>query len=546
MHWTEVEKLKTGPPTISLGLLLVCLASAARAERPLHQRIDEHIEAKAGDVAMRPTAGEAEFVRRVYLDLAGRIPSVAETRQFLDDPSADKRARLIDQLLAGPDYPRRMQELFNAMLMERRVEDEEWTRFLRRAFEQNLPWDAVAHAILKPDPTDEDRRGAAYFMTARLVSEGAMAAVDVPGLTRDVGRLLAGVDLQCAQCHDHLTVSDYSQRDFQGLHMIFENVQTQRGTDFPAIGEKLMTQKQEYMSVFIQQPQETNPRVPGGQEIPIQLFDKDEQYVVTPDKKKRTPGEPRFSPLRELAAGLASAENDLFCRNIVNRLWFVMMGRGMVEPLDLQHSENPPTHPELLDLLAHELAAHRFDIRWLLRELALSDTYQRTSVLPAGQQPPAPAAYAVALEKRLSAEQLFWSAVVATGNVRGKEIEQQVADSEDLQKLQQLFVKSFANPPKEPEVDFEPSVKAALFLMHDDRLLKLLQPRSGNLAERLQKLDDAQLADELFTAVLSRPPTDDDRKDVTAYLQDHQGRRAEAIGHLIWSLLASTEFCVNH
>ncbi len=234
------------------------------------------------------------------------------------------------------------------MLMERRGDNEEWSNFLRAAFEQNKPWHLMARAILNPDADDEELRGAAFFVTQRLVKEGAMAPVDVPGLTRDVGRLLAGVDLQCAQCHDHLTISHYSQQDFQGLHMIFENVQARRDVKFPALEEKLMQTKKEFKSVFEQVTLQTGPVVPGHGEVEIPTFKKGEEFLVPPDRKKRTPGVPKFSPLSELATGLAARENAVFIRNIVNRLWFSMMGRGLVEPLDLQHADNLPTHPELL------------------------------------------------------------------------------------------------------------------------------------------------------------------------------------------------------
>ena len=142
-----------------------------------------------------------------------------------------------------------------------------------------------------------------------------MAPVDVPGLTRDVGRLFAGIDLQCAQCHNHLTVKDYSQRDFQGLHIVFENVDLRRDVKFPAIGEKLMTEQKEFSSVFEQVPVKTGPVVPGRGEVEIIVFDKGDEYKVAPDKKKRTPGVPKFSPLQELSVGLASPDNELFCRN---------------------------------------------------------------------------------------------------------------------------------------------------------------------------------------------------------------------------------------
>jgi hypothetical protein len=559
------------------------LTSAHAADADLHERVDQLIEAGAQGLAFADNATDADFLRRIYLDLAGRIPAVDEARPFLSDTSPLKRTVLIDTLLAGSDYPRRMQELFHVMLMERRGDHDEWTTFLRTAFEQNLPWHQIAAAILKPDADSEDLRGAAFFQTQRLVKEGAMAPVDVPGLTRDVGRLFAGIDLQCAQCHDHLTVNDYSQQDFQGLHMVFENVDIRRDVKFPAIGEKLMTEQKEFSSVFGQVALKTSPVVPGGDEIDIAIFEKAEQYIELPDRKKRTTGIPKFSPLNELSSGLASPNNELFCRNIVNRLWFAMMGRGLVEPLDLHHSDNPATHPELLELLGQEFAAHEFNIRWLLRELALTKTYQRSTSLPDRDSEPARASYAVALEKRISAEQLFWSVGVACGEFEAVRLELQTADvsadeasdteaisepkadddppssdipwtaeqlvkqSETLPVLQKQLQSMFGNPPKEPEVDFTPTVAGALFLMHSDEVRRLLNPRPGNLGHRLSELEsDDEIIAELFLCVLSRQPSATEQIDVRKYLTSTADRKTERLANLAWALLTSTEFMVNH
>jgi hypothetical protein len=525
----------------------------------LHPQIDALIEARIDGGTVAPQSDDAEFLRRVYLDLAGRIPTAEDARRFLSDSAGDKRETLINDLLSGPDYPRRMRELFHAMLIERRGDNEEWTAFLRNAFEQNMPWHLMARAILKPDAEDEQLRGAAFFMTQRLVKEGAMAPVDVPGLTRDVGRLLAGVDLECAQCHDHLTVSDYEQRDFQGLHMIFENIKTRTDLKFPAVSEGLLAEKKEFKSVFEQVAMKTGPLIPGGTEVDIPAFEKGKEYFVAPDRRKRTPGLPRFSPLGSLSENLASPQNDLFTRNIVNRLWWLMMGRGLVEPLDLHHSENPPTHPELLDLLASEFAASGFNIRWLLRELALSKTYQRTTRLPYPSVAEQPAeSYAVGLEKRLSAEQLFWSLIVATGELdrhRTRLADEKktaltdevvVEQTQSLADLQKAMIKTFSNRAKEPEVDFTPSVKSALFLMHEKQILELLTPQEGNLVARVVQKDDEKAIGELCLCVLSRGPADDELKSLTDYLKQNADRRDEAIANLTWALLTSTEFVVNH
>ena len=556
---------------LAIAFLLVTVSSSAvEAEGPLHQQIDHLIEARQKDVRVSPIASDSEFLRRVSLDLAGRIPTYQEASDFLQSDDEQRREQLIERLLQGPDYPRRMQELFHVMLLERRGDHDEWNRFLRLAFEQNRSWDAIARAILNPNPDDDDLRGAAFFMTQRLVKEGAMAPVDVPGLTRDVGRLLAGIDLQCAQCHDHLTVDDYRQKDFQGLNMIFENVKTRNDVKFPAVSQSLISDSKEFQSVFEQVSVQTGPVIPGGEEIEIPKFAEGEEYIVKPDRKKKIVGVPRFSPLGELAEGLARRENELFARNIVNRLWFVMMGRGLVEPLDLQHSDNPATHPELLSLLATEFASHDFDIRWLLGQLARTHTYQRSGSLDE-RDTVDDRTYQTAIEKRISAEQLFWSFGIATGEfeavrqsllkqaetkeeadteigkLREANLEELVAMSEELQAALKDFRTTFANNAKEPETHFEPTVKGALFLLHDERFQKWLEPREGNLMQALQNEPSNQRAIEmLFLTVLSRKPDESESEQLLEFLDSHTDDRTDALKNLLWASLTSTESVVNH
>jgi hypothetical protein len=318
---------------------------------------------------------------------------------------------------------------------------------------------------------------------------------------------------------------------------------------FPAVGENLLAKKVDFKSVFVLEENVTGPRLPGGEEVTIPTFAKGEEYLSPPDKKTRFPGVPKFSPLHELAARLP--EHPSFGRNISNRLWWVMMGRGLVMPLDLHHSDNPATHPELFELLGKELAARDYDMRWFIRELALSETYQRSSELPDDVESVPETSYRVALEKPLSMEQLLAAMLQANWNgevpVPATDEPSEKSSNTALQALQERFAQAFANPPREPEVGFAPSVKAALFLLNDDVVLSWLEPRETNLVGRLNQLaDPAQIADELYLSVLTRRPSEEELAESMAYLGSHSTDRAAAIGRLAWALLASTEFCVNH
>lgn len=511
--------------------LALWIASTAGADEPLHVRVDEFIAQGAKGHAVAPVADDAEFLRRAYLDFAGRIPSADEARKFLADESEQKRVALIDELLALPEYSRRMQELFHVLLMERRGDHDGWRDYLRESFAENKPWDQLVREMLTPQTGEDADHGSDFFLAKRLYAYGANS-IDHEGLTRDVGRMFLGIDLQCAQCHDHLFIYDYEQVDFQGLLAAYKNLKI-RGKEFPAMDEKPMAEKLEFISVFESEAKQTGPRVPGGKEI------------EAPEK----PG-PDYSAVALVGAELPSADNELFTLNIANRLWFIMMGRGLVHPIDLHHSDNPASHPELLELLAKEFVAHEFDIRWMLRELALTQTYQRSSRLPEGEEIGTPEMFTVAIQKRLSAEQLMWSTLQATGALdrvtqsQGTMVEK---PDEKLEALQKSFVEAFSNPPREPETEYAASVQGALFLLNDEQVVGLFEPQKGNLMSRVAALSDpAQIAEELYLSILTRPPSAEEQADVAAYLEENSEQREAALGRLGWALLASLEFSVNH
>lgn len=524
-------------PSFSFAAAPASAIKTDPAKPGLSQAIDQAIAA-AHKGPTAPQADDAEFLRRVYLDLAGRTPTVAEARAFLADRVAGKRAALVDKLMASPEFPLRMSDAFNAMLMERRGEHEEWRKFLTKSFEKNAPWDAMVREIIDPNDKDETTRGAAYFAVNRLSKVGQQET-DFPGLTRDVGRLFLGMDLQCAQCHNHLTIDSYKQVDFQGLYTVFLNTAIRSDEKFPALTENVMSKKIDFMSVFDKQPMQTGPRVPGLKEISIPTFKAGEEYLVKPDRAKKIIGVPKFSPLEELSKAVTSPENKSFRDNIANRLWWLAMGRGQVDPLDQFNVDNKPSHPELLEKLSNEMLTRKFDMKSVLREIMLSDAYARGSRWTATDaKRPAPQTYAAAIAKPLSAEQLYQSLLTATGPHDPK-----LATPE----LKKRFIVAFANPPKEPEIEFAPSVKAALFLSNDAKVLELLESKPGNLVDRLSKLSDPDaVADELYLAVLTRTPTTAEKAEVRQLLGLKTIEKTKLLGHLAWALASSTEFCLNH
>ena len=543
-------------PNPLLLALLCCIgwltANSAHAAA-LREQVDALLAKQAAGKPFAALATDAEFVRRAYLDFAGTIPTAAQSRAFLADKTGDKRAKLIAQLTASPKFAEQLAEAFNIQLMERNGDNDEWRKYLTASFRTNKPWDQLAREIINPDFRDEHLRGAGWFITRRLDKVGQQDT-DYPGLTRDLGRLFLGLDLQCCQCHKHLTVKDYKQVDFNGLFFPIQNLKMQAaGGDYKTawVQEGLVTNKYEFISVLSNVKGTTGPRVPLGVEVEIPAgTTKEELWAVPPDPKTRKAGVPKFSPLKELAVRLTATDNPQFARNLANRVWWQLMGRGLVEPLDLHHSENPASHPELFELLAKELVEHKFDVQWLVRELAQTQAYARSSVLPASaDQVPEPL-FLAAKERPLSAEQLARSFLLAVGEhervVEGKGWAE--GDKKKTFKdFEKAFLAAFANDAKEPELAVNPTLKAALFLRNNDQVLWALQSRSGNLVSRVAALKEPrQIADELFHAILSRPPTTEETATLEKFLAKRAADREKALGHFAWAMLSSMEFFTNH
>lgn len=543
---------------ITLGLLLAVGVGAAQE---ISAKIDAAIAAKAGG-ALAERCSDADFVRRVYLDLAGRIPSAEETRAFLKNAEARKRAKLVDQLLAGTDFPRRLEQAITVMLLERRgggkIPESKWRDYLREQIAAKRPWNEIVKDLISVDG-DFKAKPAAKFM-----ADGEK--LDPEKTAHDIARLFLGMNLQCAQCHDHPVVENFKQSDFYGIYAYLNQtrVQEDKKTKAAVLVEGALTNKIEFKSVFKKQKEMTAPHLPGRPELTIPIYAKGEEYAVPPADGK--PGVLKFRPRAALADELTAADNVQFTRNSANRFWFFLMGRGLVHPLDMMHAGNPASHPELLDLLAREFAAHQFDVRWLLRELALSETYQRSSRAPKGVEAKGipPQSYRVANLKGLSAEQTAWSVMVAAGSLdkvtkapapaaaakfvyKAYNSGTSTVPPATLDDTLTLFTATFGNPPGEPEVEFAPSMGHSLFLMNERLVLGWLKPEAGNLVGRLVKLEQPEaVAEELYVGVLSRLPEAAEVAEVGDYLAKNAKRRSDALGELAWALLASAEFRLNH
>ena len=523
----------------------------------LHNRIDDLIRFKVGDVPFSKTADDASFLRRVTLDLTGNIPTPDEVITFLADKSAGKRTKLVDRLISGESFAAHWTERLNVMFLERldegKVTQEEWDNFMKETLRGKPLWDDMIRQMIEANGQGASRAAMKFLGKA-----------DHHAMTEDIARLLLGMDLTCAKCHDHPSVKEWKQAHYWGLFAYLNQTKqaTAKKENKVYLVEGLSSKKVDFESVFDLVKMSTGPKLPAGEEVVIPQYEKGEEY----DKPAADglPAVPKFRPRELLATDLTSKDNELFARNSVNRIWFLLMGRGLSHPLDEMHSKNPPSHPKLLDLLAREFVSHGFDLKWLIREIMMSEVYQRSSRLPNGVPKVEPDSYRVSLPKGLTPEQLLRAVLRATGNVEWAKALEVEPDAEkfdrkgyftgsnvelppSLGEIESIFIQTFAHPPGTAEVDFSPGVNKSLFLMNDRLIQHWLKPRTGNLIDRLSKMDAPDsMAKEMYLAVLSRLPEKEEAIWITDYLARNEPRRTAALADLAWALLNSAEFTFNH
>jgi hypothetical protein len=377
-------------PLLSAAIVssLVATASAAAPSAPslpargsLHVEIDRLLDAERLSPAGAP-ADDLEFLRRATLDLHGIIPTVDEARTFLADKSPDKRTKLVDALLASPRFARHMATTYDVLLNERRadkiIKHGLWYEFLYSSFLDGKPYDRMVREILLADDSKEELKPASKFFHDRDCEPNVM--------TRDIGRLFFGMDMQCNQCHDHPVIDDYSIGDYYGLYAFVGRtiLHTDAKTKTKVIAEKADGEAS-YKSVFTgESADKVAMKLPRGVVIDEPKFAKGEEYAVKPEKGAKPV--PKFSRRAKLAEAATDGTNEMFARNGANRLWAHLFGRGLVHPVDFIHPDNPPTHPAVLDLITREFKDRKYDVRSLLRELMLTQAYQRTFVLPAADK----------------------------------------------------------------------------------------------------------------------------------------------------------------
>ena len=529
--------------------LVVTLVTAApgqdllQPETPPEQAIDHYIDAKlqAAGVSAAAQADDANLLRRTLLDLVGRIPTTAEAKAYIADQAPDKRMQLVDRLMASPAFVRQQTAEFDALLMDgtkQSIRD-----YLSKAFKEGRSWDQMFRDMLAGEPDDKEQKGAIRFVAAR--------AKDPDKLTNDTSVLFLGVNVSCAKCHDHPLVPDWTQDHYYGMFSFFSRTfdvgEFLGEREYGQVNFKTVTgESRDAKLMFLTG---TTIDEPASQE-PDESAKKEERKRLEELKKsKQPPPPPSYSRRAALVeAALKDDQQTFFAKAIVNHVWNRFFGRGIVHPTDQMHSANKPSHPELLAWLARDLKDHGYDLKRLIRGIALSQAYSRTSRWEPASPRPADDLFAVAQLRALKPWQYGTSLLIASSNPDSFPADMPADQFE--QRIEQLegAGRGLGNEFELPQGDFQVGVDEALLFSNGERIAKdLLRDGKDRLVGRLADCPDHRAAVETaIWSVFSRPPIEEELTALTEYLAKREDRLPEARRQLVWSLLSSGECRFNY
>ncbi len=539
--------LRHGMGLLALGLL-VASGHAARAgdvaaERALAAKIDQLLAARwtATKMVPAPVADDAEYLRRIYLDLIGRIPSVAEARAFLTDPSPAKRTRLVEDLLKTPAYVEHFTNIWRNLLVpeagtngEVQAQVNGFNDWLRKQIAANVAYDRMVRELLTL-PFAGDRVRSRAPVRTEPASEPTPQAfylakeVKPENLAASTAALFLGAKIECAQCHDHPT-APWTREQFWSFAAFFAGLQRAPAEGGGGIRE-----------IFDRR----ELAIPGSSRVVEAIFLDNTEPRWKFNIGSRT----------TLAEWMTAPGNRAFAHAAVNRLWAHFFGLGLHEPVDDFAADNGTGLPELLDELAQQFVKHQFDVQFLIRVLTASQVYQRTSAvgaaapLPSGEGP-LPHLFERMAIKGLTPEQLFDSLALATGYREAPAPRGQVPQNETRNSPRAEFLAKFAATGL-PRTEMHMSIPQALMLMNGRFISDATSlTREGTLVTVLRDptLDPTSRIETLFLATLSRKPTARERARVVRYVE--QGGPSKdperAVADVFWALLNSTEFIVNH
>ncbi len=489
---------------------------------PENNFVDRFVNQKLRKLNVLPSdlADDAEYLRRVYLDAIGTLPTPAEARRFQADARPDRRARLLDELLQRPEFADYFALQWADLLrVDRQALGHKraygYYKWIREAVAANKPLDQFAREVVTAEGVLAEVGPASFYKVVTKPGERAST----------LSQVFLGVHIACAECHHH-PYDRWGQDDYFGMNAFFADVLVKG-----APGGELVTAEGKAVS--------KNPRT--GADVPAHaLGEKPPAGMVVGDRRK------------ELADWLTRPDNPYFARNVANRVWAHFLGRGLVEPVDDVRATNPPTNPELLDALAKHLVENNYDVKALIRAIAASRAYQRSSQ-PNATNERDEQNYSRALFRRPGAEVLLDMVCQTTGvreRFAGMPAETRAVQLWDS-KAEHYFLKVFGRPERISacacERNGEPSVAQVLHLLNAPAVHDKVAHEAGYVAKLVKREPkDEALVEELYLTFYSRLPSAKERGVAVAYLREHKEKRRQAAEDLAWTLLNTTEFFFNH
>jgi hypothetical protein len=500
---------------------------------PEHNYIDKHVFAKLKMLSIQPSevCTDQEFIRRAYLDLCAILPTADEVRAFLADTRNDKRARLIDALLDRPEYADFWTLKWSDVLRSNRKSIQVkgihvFQQWLRGQIEKNTPLERVVRDLLTANGSTFANPPANYYRIAR----------DPTSLAETTAQLFFGVRMQCAKCHNH-PFERWTQDDYYSMAAFFARVKQKKDPVEPGV----------------------NPQNPGAEVI----YTERTGEVTQPRTGKamapkvigvEAPAIPSGRDRRQVLADLITAEgNPFFAKSVVNRVWFHLNGRGIVDPVDDFRDSNPSANDELLDALARDFIAHQYDVKYLIRAIMTSRTYQ-LSAQSNDFNKDDNKHFSHAVTRLLTAEQLL-DAICAVTEVPEK-FTGMPAGTRAVQlpdgDANHAFLKTFGQPARELACECEregdSNLAQALQLINGPTINDKLRHANNRIGKLLgKKMTDVDLLNELYLTTLSRLPAEG---EVQAAL-DHVARakpedKRKAWEDVQWALLNAKEFLFRH
>jgi hypothetical protein len=500
--------------------------------------IDELVFKKLVTVGMPPSeiCDDATFLRRVTLDIAGRMPTLEETRVFLAEANAEKRDRLIDRLLESPDYADYFANKWSALLRNKRIQASDkhgnyaFFDWVRDSIYQNKPYDQFVREVIAASGDSAQNPPVAWY---RQVTTPQMQL-------EDTAQLFLGTRLQCAQCHHH-PYEKWSQQDYYSFSAFFSTIQRKNA---PEPGEVVIFAKRGMASAT---NKKTGKSVkPAGLGSPVE--------DLSPDQ----------DPREALADWMTSPNNRFFARALVNRYWKHFFNRGIVEPEDDMRETNPATNPELLEALAKHFKQSKFDLKDLVRTICRSSTYQ-LSAIPNAYNGSDKHNYARYYPKRLTAEVLFDSVnciAQSTPNFSGLPSGTRAVQLPDNSfNASSYFLTVFGRPEGSSACECERSMDASLaqslHLFNSKEIQEKLASNSGRaakLAADTKRGDDEKIK-ELYLLAYARQPSDEELSLAMQYLgRQVKGKdgalvpadKRQSFEDIVWAMLSTKEFLFNH